>query len=142
MVAMVSSAFAVEPKLELRKGEHITYIGNNLADRMQHESWLETYIQALYPEYDLSFRNLGYPGDELKVRNREDNFGSPDQWLAKTQADVIFAFFGYNEALKGEGRSMVSAKIWNRRSMACSRKTITANRRRGSSSSRRLLTRI
>ncbi len=87
--------------LKLEKGDHISIIGNNTADRMQHHGWLETYIHALHPEHDLTFRNLAFPGDELKLRPREDNFGSPDQWLAKNETDVVFGFFGYNEALKG-----------------------------------------
>ncbi|MFO1066025.1 MAG: PVC-type heme-binding CxxCH protein [Pirellulales bacterium] len=94
-------ARAAEPPLELNKKDHIAVIGNTLADRMQHAAWLETYIAAQFPEHDLVFRNLGYSGDELKVRQREENFGSPDEWLSKVEADVVFCFFGYNEALKG-----------------------------------------
>ncbi len=93
---------AAQARLQLKKGDHIAYIGNTMADRMQHHAWLETYIHALHPQHDLTFRNLGFPGDELKTRNRSDNFGSPDQWLGKVKADVIFCFFGYNEALRGE----------------------------------------
>src|SRR5437016_3766766 len=29
---------------ELKPGDHICIIGNTLADRMQHDGWLETYI--------------------------------------------------------------------------------------------------
>ncbi|PQO25255.1 hypothetical protein C5Y96_25465 [Blastopirellula marina] len=87
--------------LQLEKGDHISIIGNTTADRMQHHAWLETYIHATHPELNLTFRNLAFPGDELKVRPREDNFGTPDEWLAKNKTDVVFAFFGYNEALKG-----------------------------------------
>ena len=68
---------------------------------MQHHGWLETYIHAIHPKHDLTFRNLGFPGDEVKTRFRSENFGSPEQWLTKTQADVVFCFFGYNEALRG-----------------------------------------
>ena len=95
------SVRAAEPALQLRKGDRITSIGNTMADRMQHSAWLETYIEALYPELEITSRNLGYSGDELKVRQREENFGSPDEWLTKTQASVVFCFFGYNEALRG-----------------------------------------
>ncbi len=91
-----------DPALELRKGDRVTYIGNTLSDRMQHHAWLETYIQAAYPQHGLTFRNLGFPGDEVKTRSRSANFGSPDQWMTKTQSDVVFCFFGYNEALRGE----------------------------------------
>ena len=108
MLALVFTALsatdsqAAEPKLQLKKGDHISWIGNTLADRMQHHGWLETYLHALFPEYDLTIRNLAFPGDELKLRPREDNFGDANQWLAKNKSDVIFCFFGYNEALKGE----------------------------------------
>ena len=98
---MQTSVQAADPAWQLRKGDRISYIGNTLADRMQHSAWLETYIHAIYPELDITFRNLGYSGDELKVRQREENFGSPDQWLEKTKANVVFCFFGYNEALRG-----------------------------------------
>lgn len=87
--------------LQLGQGDHIAYIGNTLADRMQHHAWLETYIHALFPEHDLLFRNLGYSADEVKRRDRADNFGSPDQWLTKVEADIVFCFFGRNEALSG-----------------------------------------
>ena len=87
--------------LVLEPGQRIAIIGNTTADRLQHDGWLETYVHALHPQHDLVFRNLGFPGDELKVRVREENFGSADQWLSKVQADVVFAFFGYNESLRG-----------------------------------------
>ena len=93
---------AQDNALLLRKDEHIAYIGNTLADRMQHHGWLETYIQALHPDLNLTFRNLGYSADEVKRRDRANNFGSPDQWLTKVKADTIFCFFGRNEALNGD----------------------------------------
>jgi glucose/arabinose dehydrogenase/lysophospholipase L1-like esterase/azurin len=87
--------------LELRQGDHICIIGNTLADRMQHSGWLESLLYARYPNLDLVVRNLGFSGDELTVRLRSEGFGTPDEWLKKEQADVIFAFFGYNEAFRG-----------------------------------------
>ncbi len=88
--------------LELKAGDHIAIIGNTLADRMQHDGWLETLIVAKFPKDDLVFRNLAVAGDEVVLRHRSENFGSPDQWLTKVKADVIFAFFGFNESFKGE----------------------------------------
>ncbi len=88
--------------MELKRGDHICYIGNTMADRMQHHAWLETYIHALHPQHELTFRNLGFPGDEITTRPRSKDFGDPDQWLTKCEADVVFCFFGYNEALRGD----------------------------------------
>src|SRR5690349_2282024 len=113
---------ADDAKLELRPGDHVCIIGNTLADRMQHDGWLETYIQSRFPKHQLVFRNLGFSGDELTLRLRSLHFGTPDEWLSgsapvpepnrlvsrhgvrdnrfeltNTRADVVFAFFGYNE---------------------------------------------
>src|SRR5262245_50640791 len=90
------------PALRLEKGDHVSIIGNTTADRMQHVGWLETLLQSRFPQQELVIRNLGFAADELTVRLRSANFGSPDQWLAKNQTDVVFAFFGYNESFAGE----------------------------------------
>src|SRR5260370_22840552 len=88
--------------LELNKGDHVSIVGNRLADRMQHDGWLEALIQSRFPKHDLVFRNLGFSGDELTLRLRSAGFGSPDEWLTRCKTDVIFAFFGYNESFGGE----------------------------------------
>ena len=100
-VLLLPGRVAAAP-LELKPGDHICIIGNTLADRMQHDGWLETLIVAKFPKDDLAFRNLAVAGDEVAVRSRSENFGSADEWLTKTKADVIFAFFGFNESFKGD----------------------------------------
>jgi glucose/arabinose dehydrogenase/azurin/lysophospholipase L1-like esterase len=103
----------------LRAGDHICIIGNQLAERMQYEGWLDTLLHARFPRHDLVIRNLGFSGDEIVTRLRSKNFGTPDEWLSgnaapiggyeenrlkstNTKADVIFAFFGYNESYAGD----------------------------------------
>ena len=81
--------------------EHLCLVGNTLADRMQHDGWLETAIQHDFPEQRLVIRNLGFSGDELTLRLRSSGFGSPDDHLSFNRADVILAFFGYNESFGG-----------------------------------------
>ena len=93
---------AAADQLELKKGDHIALIGNSLADRMQHHGWLETLLVAKYPQHELVFRNLAAPADEVATWHRSENFGSRDQWLTKVKADVIFAFYGFNESFKGD----------------------------------------
>lgn len=111
------------------KGDHVCIVGNTLADRMQHDGWVETFLAARTANLDITIRNLGYSADEVDPakRLRSADFGTPDQWLgatapvpqpnevadksvvnpnrfekAGTNADVIFAFFGYNESWAGE----------------------------------------
>ena len=97
-----SAATAQQLKLELKKGDRIAVIGNTLADRMQHFGHLEAMLHYRFPEYNLVVRDLGFSGDTLTERPRSENFGSPDQWLSKVEADVVIAFFGYNESYAGE----------------------------------------
>ena len=51
---------------------------------MQYDGWLETMIQARFPKHELTFRNLGFSGDEIATRLRSKNFGTPDEWLSGT----------------------------------------------------------
>ncbi|HJZ55343.1 MAG TPA: PVC-type heme-binding CxxCH protein, partial [Gemmataceae bacterium] len=128
--AQLAPAFALQP------GDHVCIIGNTLADRMQHDGWLEAYLHARFPNHNLTVRNLGFSADEVggytdrpdfNKRLRSLDFGTADQWLSAsapvpkpqdiadksvvnpnrfekvgTKADVIFAFFGYNESWAGE----------------------------------------
>jgi lysophospholipase L1-like esterase len=99
-------------KLELRQGDHVAIIGNALADRMQHTGWLETLIQARNPQQQLVFRNLAVAADEVDTWHRSQEFGSRDEWLTWTQADVIFAFYGFNESFDGyEGVEKFKANL-------------------------------
>ena len=104
---------------ELRPNDRICIVGNTLAERMQYDGWLETMLHARFPKHQLVVRNLGFSGDEIATRLRSKNFGTPDEWLSgraepiggynenrfegtNTRADVIFAFFGYNESYAGK----------------------------------------
>src|SRR6185369_10555939 len=110
------SAGAAQPraegKFELQAGDHIALIGNTLPDRFQHTGWLETFIYNRYPGLELVFRNLAVAGDEVAFRHRPDSFGSADDWLKRSQASVIFAFFGFNESFRGpEGVSRFKSDL-------------------------------
>ncbi len=91
------------PILKLKHGSKLCVIGNSLGERMQHDGWLETLIQNRFPTKNLVFRNLCFPADELTVRPRQMNFGDPDKHLTHSKADVVFAFFGYNESFDKGG---------------------------------------
>jgi len=107
---------SASPALTLQRYDHIALVGNALADRMQHFGHLESLIHARYPQMDLVFRNLAVPGDEVAgfesdpnskkdprniYRQRSSNFGTSDEWLTKAKADVVLAFYGYNESFAG-----------------------------------------
>jgi lysophospholipase L1-like esterase len=101
--SLVAGLLQADPpaKLELQPGQHISILGEGLADRMQHTGWLETLIHAHFPQQHLVFRDLAVSGDEVSTWHRSQDFGSRDEWLTWTQADVVFAFYGFNESFKG-----------------------------------------
>ena len=84
------------------EGDHVVVIGSALADRMQHDGWLETYLQLAAPDLELVVRNQGFAGDRIDHRPRVRNFPGADEYLALSGADVIFAMFGYNESFDDE----------------------------------------
>jgi glucose/arabinose dehydrogenase len=90
------------PELSLKPGDHVALLGGALADRMQHHGWLETLLVAKHPRHDLVFRNLAASADEVATWHRSENFGTRDQWLTRVKADVVFAFYGFNESFKGD----------------------------------------
>ena len=100
--ATTANGAAQGPELKFEKSQHVCLIGNTLGERMQHDGWLETFFQSRLPEDELRFRNLCVAADEVNLRTRVDGFGTPDEWLTKEKADVIFAFFGYNESFAGQ----------------------------------------
>jgi glucose/arabinose dehydrogenase len=92
---------AIAQTVALHPGDHISILGSGLAEGFQRDGWLEVLLQARFPDHRLSVRNLGFAGDELSLRMRCENFGSPDDWLSRTKANVVFAFFGFNESFAG-----------------------------------------
>ncbi|WP_218932393.1 PVC-type heme-binding CxxCH protein [Adhaeretor mobilis] len=100
--ATIQAQAANGTAFEFHKGDRIAILGNGMADRMQHDGWMEAHFQMRFPKDELVFRNLGFTGDELTIRGRSAGFGSPEDWLKRTEASVVFAFFGYNESFRDE----------------------------------------
>ena len=101
-LTLVSSARAQSPPLELRKGDHIVFLGNTMAERLQQFNYFETMLMARFPDLDLVVRNLGWSGDTITLQPRPLNFGDAARHLKDQKADVILAFFGLNESFDGE----------------------------------------
>ncbi len=90
------------PEYTPRAGERIVLIGSTLADRLQHFGWLETRLQLARPDLGLSFRNMGWSGDEVALMPRPLDFGDLEIHLAEQRADTILMCFGTNESFAGE----------------------------------------
>lgn len=113
--------------LELEEGSRIVLIGNNLASRMGEFGYFETELHLRYPDKSLFIRNMAHPGHTPAFRmhssrnspwafpgaekfspqfaaepSTEGHFPTEDEWLTDLKADIIIAFFGYNESFEGK----------------------------------------
>jgi mono/diheme cytochrome c family protein/lysophospholipase L1-like esterase/glucose/arabinose dehydrogenase len=98
------AALPASAQLPLQKGDTVGIIGNALADRMQHDGWMETLLQSRLAGQGVTFRNLAVSGDTVTSRPRSKDVPSPEDYLAKCKADVVFTFFGYNESFGGAAK--------------------------------------
>jgi len=101
LAPVVASAEAPQ-QLALRDGDTVVLIGNTQAERMQYFGHWEALLYARFPEKRLVVRNLGWSADELTLRPRSLNFKDHGHRLEDHKADVILAFFGFNESFAGE----------------------------------------
>lgn len=113
--------------LSLEKDSHIVLIGNNLASRMINFGHFETEMHLRYPDESLFIRNMADPGNtpgfrphssrkspwafpgaekfQTELANESGSkgfFPTEDEWLTNLEADIIIAFFGYNESFEGQ----------------------------------------
>ena len=103
-VGLAEESKSSQTGIELEAGDRIVVLGGTLAERMQHDAWLETLIQSRSLGKKISVRNLGFSADSLNERLRVVGYGSQNDWLKETKPDWIFAFFGFNESFAGEAK--------------------------------------
>lgn len=125
------------PTLELHSGDTVVLIGGNLCSRMMSFGYFETELHVRYPALQLTLRNMcdggntpgfrphpgrtspwAFPGADsfqtelAQPSGSQGHFETPDEWLTRLEADVILAFFGYNESFAGpEGLATFEAEL-------------------------------
>lgn len=114
------------PLQPVEKDDHIVLIGNNLCSRMMNYGHFETEMHLRFPDHQLTIRNMcdggntpgfrPHPGrispwafagadtfytELAQPSDSQGHFETPDEWLTRLQADIIIAFFGFNESFAG-----------------------------------------
>jgi len=84
-----------------QKNDVVAIVGNGLPDRMQHDGWLETLLQNELKGRQLRLRNLSASGDRPDSFPRSQGAATMTEYLRHIKADVVLAFFGYNESFSG-----------------------------------------
>ena len=100
-LAAVPADYRDPSPFAFKKGDVVAVLGNGLPDRMQHDGWMETLLQSQLPGQQVRFRNMSASGDRPNSFPRSSGAISMTAYLQHVKADVVFAFFGYNEAYSG-----------------------------------------
>ncbi|MCC9607331.1 SGNH/GDSL hydrolase family protein [Blastopirellula sp. JC732] len=89
-------------------GERVVFLGNTFIEREQRDGYIETALTAAYPDRNITFRNLGWSGDNVYGRSRA-RFGNVDEgWnhlnasLDLTKPTAVIICYGSNAAFAGD----------------------------------------
>ena len=96
----MQSAYAQVP-FEFKKNDVVAIYGNGLADRMQHDPWVETVLQSHLKGMNVRFRNMSFSGDMVNQRPRNKGFTNDTEYLQHVAPSVVFVVYGYNESHAG-----------------------------------------
>ncbi len=100
LTALVPHASSAQ-QFAFEQNDVVAIYGNGLADRMQHDPWVETVLQSHLKGLNVSFRNMSFSGDMVNKRPRNKGFTNDAEYLQHVGPDVVFSFYGYNESHAG-----------------------------------------
>ena len=96
------------PKITLKDGDRIVYLGNTFAERDASYGYLETLLTIRHPEINFTFRNLGWSGDTVwgdaraRFGTRADGFKHLKEHVLALKPTIILVAYGMNESFAGE----------------------------------------
>ena len=81
--------------------EHIAFVGNSLAERMNLFGNFEALTHSRFPKLELVIRNFARPCDAVDDLQRPSSYTAIDDPLKVFAPDTLLCFFGFNEAFDG-----------------------------------------
>ena len=93
-----SEASPFKVSTEEVKGSHVVLLGGNLIHGMEDHGFFETAVTARWPQHDITFRNIGWPADDVFGTARGE-FGSARN-TRSWQPPGAEAGFGFKKMLK------------------------------------------
>ncbi|MDG1570838.1 GDSL-type esterase/lipase family protein [Robiginitalea sp. M366] len=134
LLVLAGSCRHTPPLETLHARETLVLLGNNLPARMMQYGYFETAVQAAFPDSLIRIRNMGDGGNTPGFRphsgrnhswafpeaeallsalyppsGNEGHLETPDQWLTRLDADLILAFFGFNEVFRPQEYQDITA---------------------------------
>jgi hypothetical protein len=100
-------AEAVSP-FELKNGDRVVFLGNSLFENDFQFGYLEMALTTRFPDRNITFRNLGWTGDNVFGDGRSTFTNPPTPYqhliqnITKAEPTVVFLAYGGTEAQEGE----------------------------------------
>ena len=104
---MLLAAPAVAGPFELKDGDRVVLLGATLIEQEQRYGYWETALTSRWPDRNVTFRNLGWSGDDVwgdaraSFGTRADGFKALKDHVLALNPTVIFVGYGGNEAFDG-----------------------------------------
>jgi hypothetical protein len=105
LLLIAVSAQADEPLL--KAGDRVALLGGTFVEQMQASGAIEAELQRRQPNWQLTFRNLGWSGDDVHGIARkvfdspEDGFKRLVRDVEGCKASVVLIAYGFSEASDG-----------------------------------------
>ena len=106
LAVVAAPAFAAEP-FELKDGDRVVLVGGTLIEREQRYGYWEAALTSRYPDKNITFRNLGWSGDDVwgdaraSFGTRADGFKALIDHVLALKPTVIIMAYGGNESFDG-----------------------------------------
>jgi len=107
LFALSAFSYADEatPTFQFQPNDVVAIYGNGLADRMQHDPWVESTLQSHLKGLNVRFRNMGFSGDLVNKKPRSKGFTNDAEYLQHVDPTVVFIMYGYNESYGGPDKA-------------------------------------
>jgi lysophospholipase L1-like esterase len=98
---------AAEP-FELKDGDRVVFLGATLVEQEQRHGYWETALTSRWPDRNVTFRNLGWSGDDVwgdaraGFGSRADGFKALVEHVLALKPTILIVGYGGNEAFNGE----------------------------------------
>jgi lysophospholipase L1-like esterase len=96
------------PPFELKDGDRVVFIGGTFIEREQCYGYLETLLRTQWPDRKVTFRNLGWSGDNVFGASRgyfeyaDAGFARLTKIVHELKPTVIVVGYGMTESFEGE----------------------------------------
>ncbi|GAB4012624.1 hypothetical protein GCM10028808_29270 [Spirosoma migulaei] len=93
---------------ELKNGDRVVFLGNSLFENDFQYGYLELALTTRWPDRDVTYRNLGWTGDNVygiarsTITNPPTGYDLLMEHITKAQPTLVFVAYGGIEAQDGE----------------------------------------